>query len=134
MSGPAVGAVGVPHTFTLTAADPSAADQAAGFSFAIDWDGDGVTDQTVTGPSGITVAHAFADDDAYDDPAIYAAYAACHAAEATYASPYAAADAAYDAANATATAYGAYAPELRRLVSVIARSLQTFPVLLTAPG
>jgi hypothetical protein len=43
--------------FTLTDSDPSAVDQAAGFTFTISW-GDGST-QTVTGLSGLTVNHAF---------------------------------------------------------------------------
>ncbi|WP_145234608.1 putative Ig domain-containing protein [Urbifossiella limnaea] len=60
VTGPATATLGQPVTFTLTAADPSPADQAAGFTFEIDWDGDGLVDQTVTGPSGTLVAHTFA--------------------------------------------------------------------------
>ncbi|HEV3447989.1 MAG TPA: LamG-like jellyroll fold domain-containing protein [Gemmataceae bacterium] len=45
--------------FTLTAADLSSVDLAAGFTYELDWDGDGITDQTVTGPSGTAVNHAF---------------------------------------------------------------------------
>jgi Ca2+-binding RTX toxin-like protein len=44
---------------TLTATDPSPADQAAGFTFDIDWDGDDVVDQTVFGPSGTQVTHQY---------------------------------------------------------------------------
>ena len=58
--GPAVTVPGLPTTITLNATDPSTADQAAGFTFAIDWDGNGTVDQTVTGPSGTTVTHTFA--------------------------------------------------------------------------
>lgn len=47
------------NTYTLTASDPSSVDQAATFTFKIDWNGDGVNDQTVTGLSGMTVAHVF---------------------------------------------------------------------------
>lgn len=47
------------NTYTLTASDPSSVDQAATFTFKIDWNGDGVNDQTVTGLSGMTVAHIF---------------------------------------------------------------------------
>src|SRR5262249_35005365 len=59
VSGPASGLRGQALAFTLTAADPSAADQAAGFTFRIDW-GDGSPVQTVTGPSGTPVTHAYA--------------------------------------------------------------------------
>src|SRR5262249_1525052 len=47
------------RTFTLLAIDPSPVDQAANFTFRVDWDGDGVVDQTVVGPSGMAVDHAF---------------------------------------------------------------------------
>ena len=46
-------------TFTLSATDPSSVDQAAKFTFHIDWDGDGVVDQNVTAVSGTQVTHAF---------------------------------------------------------------------------
>ena len=59
MNGPASGVRGQVRTFTLSATDPSPIDQAAGFTFSIDW-GDGTT-QEVTGPSGVTVEHTFAD-------------------------------------------------------------------------
>lgn len=52
--------VGMNQQFVLTASDPSAADQAAGFTFRIDWNGDGTVDQTVVGQSGLAVAHLFA--------------------------------------------------------------------------
>src|SRR5262249_39315929 len=57
VSGPADGVRGQARTFTLTASDPSAVDQAAGFTFAIARGGG--TSQTVTGPSGTTVSHVF---------------------------------------------------------------------------
>jgi hypothetical protein len=53
-------------TFTLTASDPSAADQAAGFTFAIDWNGDGTFDQTVVGASGTQVQHLYSDAASYN--------------------------------------------------------------------
>src|SRR5262249_31342800 len=53
VSGPADGVRGQVRTFTLTATDPSAVDQAAGFTFSVTW-GDG-TSQVVGGPSGTTV-------------------------------------------------------------------------------
>lgn len=43
--------------YTLAAIDPAAADQLAGFTFSIDWDGNGVFDQTT---ASTTVAHSFA--------------------------------------------------------------------------
>ena len=46
-------------TYTLTATDPSPVDQAANFTFEIDWDGNGSVDETVVGPSGTTVQHTF---------------------------------------------------------------------------
>ncbi|MBX3415675.1 MAG: putative Ig domain-containing protein [Pirellulales bacterium] len=60
LSGPTTGVPGESLLFTLLATDPSSADQAAGFTFHIDWDGDGTIDQTVSGPSGMTVSHTFA--------------------------------------------------------------------------
>ncbi len=59
VSGPASAVRGQTLTFTLTASDPSAADQAAGFTYNIDWNADGVVDQVVSGPSGTTVQHTF---------------------------------------------------------------------------
>ena len=46
-------------SFTLGADDVSSADQNAGFTYNIDWDGDGNVDETVSGPDGTTVDHAF---------------------------------------------------------------------------
>src|SRR5262249_25026567 len=54
---PIDGVRGQARTFTLTATDPSSVDQAAGFTFVINW-GDGMT-QTVPGPSGTQVSHAY---------------------------------------------------------------------------
>src|SRR5262249_13811698 len=49
ITGPSAGAVGQTLTFTLAAAgDPPG----TVFTFQIDWNGDGVVDQTVTGPRG----------------------------------------------------------------------------------
>jgi hypothetical protein len=61
--GPTDGDRGQARTFTLTATDPSPVDQAAGFTFAINW-GDGST-QTVTGPSGTAVSHVYTASGAY---------------------------------------------------------------------
>jgi uncharacterized delta-60 repeat protein len=59
VTGPSLAVPGQPLTFTLTATDPSLADQAAGFTYAIDWKGNGTDVQTVTGLSGIQVQHTF---------------------------------------------------------------------------
>ncbi len=60
VTGSASGNVGQTLSFTLSATD-APADQAAGFTFAIDWDEDDVIDETVTGPSGMVVTRSFAE-------------------------------------------------------------------------
>src|SRR5262245_43942197 len=62
LSGPSVGVRGQTLSFTLGATDPSTVDTTAGFTFNIDWNGDGTVDQTVTGPSGTVVTHTFTDE------------------------------------------------------------------------
>lgn len=52
--------------FVLNAIDVSAEDQAAGFTFSIDWDGDGNADELINGPSGTTVEHVFADSGTFN--------------------------------------------------------------------
>jgi ELWxxDGT repeat protein len=67
VSGPTDGFQGVrgqTRTFTLTATDPSAADTAAGFTFAVTW-GDGSPTETVVGPSGVTASHVYAAEGNY---------------------------------------------------------------------
>jgi Ca2+-binding RTX toxin-like protein len=59
VAGPTVAVPYQPRTFALIANDVSPDDQASDFTFHIDWDGDGVTDQTVAGPSGMEVQHEF---------------------------------------------------------------------------
>jgi hypothetical protein len=55
-SGPSYGYISQPLTFTLGAiGDPAGTI----FTYKIDWNNDGVVDQTVTGPSGTKVTHAF---------------------------------------------------------------------------
>ncbi|MBX3411710.1 MAG: hypothetical protein KF708_03240 [Pirellulales bacterium] len=49
------------QTFTLVATDSAPEDQAADFTFEIDWDGDGTYDETIVGPSGIQVTRTFTD-------------------------------------------------------------------------
>jgi ELWxxDGT repeat protein len=58
------GVRGQTRVFTLSATDPSAADTAAGFTFAVTW-GDGSPTQTVVGLSGITASHAYAAEGNY---------------------------------------------------------------------
>lgn len=60
LSGPDTARPGQVLSFTLRATDPSPVDQAAGFDFAINWNGDGVTYQTLHGIDGTTVTHTFA--------------------------------------------------------------------------
>ena len=62
--GPSSSLVGESVSFAFTATDPSRVDQATGFTYAIDWNGDGTVDKTVSGPSPLTVEHAF------DDPGL----------------------------------------------------------------
>lgn len=59
ISGPASGLLGGSIDFTLGADDVSTADQATGFDYDIDWDGDGNVDQTVSGADGLSVSHTF---------------------------------------------------------------------------
>ncbi len=49
-----------PFTMKVGAVDPSAADAAATFTYQIDWTGDGVVDQTLTGLADPPVTHSFA--------------------------------------------------------------------------
>jgi Ca2+-binding RTX toxin-like protein len=63
VAGPADGVRGQTRMFTLTATDPSAVDQAAGFTFTVDW-GDG-SSATATGPSGMTLGHVYTDTGTY---------------------------------------------------------------------
>ncbi len=63
--GPTSGVPFQPLTFTFNATDPSSVDQAAGFIFDIDWDGDDIVDQTVVGLSGIQVTHTYTSFNAF---------------------------------------------------------------------
>ena len=56
--GPADGVPGQPRNFTLSADDPSSVDQAAGFTFQINW-GDKSKQPAVTGLSGTTLDHVY---------------------------------------------------------------------------
>lgn len=63
ITGQAVGGVGRAVPFTLTATDPSALDQAAGFTYNVDWNGDGTVDETIPATAGngagLVVNHTF---------------------------------------------------------------------------
>jgi hypothetical protein len=64
-SGPATGVRGQPRLFTFTASDPSPVDQAASFTFVINW-GDGSAQQTITGASAsLQVSHVFVSTGSY---------------------------------------------------------------------
>jgi len=56
--GPSTGVPGQPREFTPTVID-SPGDQAAGFTFDVDWDGDGTFDETIGGLSGAPLVHEF---------------------------------------------------------------------------
>jgi Ca2+-binding RTX toxin-like protein len=59
ISGASPVTAGTTYTLTLTASDPSPVDNAGNFTFNIDWNGDGTTDQTVVGPRVTTVTRVF---------------------------------------------------------------------------
>ena len=61
ITGPASGTKGTALTFTLGATDPSTGDQTAGFTWMIDWDGDGtfLPADNVTGTSTKTATHTY---------------------------------------------------------------------------
>jgi pimeloyl-ACP methyl ester carboxylesterase/Ca2+-binding RTX toxin-like protein len=63
MTGPVAGVRGQPQQFALLATDPSSPDQAAGFTYAINW-GDGSSD-TASGLSGLAVEHVFKNNGVY---------------------------------------------------------------------
>jgi hypothetical protein len=62
VSGPSYAARNQTLTFTLGANGMPAGTV---FTYAIDWNGDGVVDQTVSGPSGATVQHTYSDSGGY---------------------------------------------------------------------
>lgn len=51
---------GVLQNYLLTALDPGAFDAAANFDFAVDWNGDGAFEETLSGPTGTPISHTFA--------------------------------------------------------------------------
>ena len=62
VDGPAVVQAGQAAAFTLSAATTSTFDSNETFSYQLDWDGDGTTDQTVAGSGATPVEHTFAQD------------------------------------------------------------------------
>ena len=60
ISGPVGAKAGVSQTFTFTATDPAPEDQAASFTYQIDWNNDGTFDQTVGDDDSVDVNHTFA--------------------------------------------------------------------------
>ena len=69
VTGPALAVRGQPVAFTLTATDPSAEDQAAGFTYLVDLN-DGTVPQTVAASAnngaGVLLDHVFAQDGTYN--------------------------------------------------------------------
>ena len=60
VDGPVEGHVDSPVTVVVSASDPSLTDMQSDFTYRIDWDGDALVDQIVTGPAaGVDVAHTF---------------------------------------------------------------------------
>ena len=59
ITGPDELAVGQPGTFRLEAVDAGGTALPGNYTFQLDYDGDGQVDDTVVGPSGTTISHAF---------------------------------------------------------------------------
>jgi hypothetical protein len=59
IAGPSSATVGKSGSWTFSATDPSAADQAGAFTYAIDWNGDGTVDETVNAGNSTSVSHTF---------------------------------------------------------------------------
>ena len=56
ITGPSAGALNQTLTYTLQASgDPAG----TVFTFSVDWNGDGIVDQNITGPSGTQVTHSY---------------------------------------------------------------------------
>lgn len=64
VSGPDGVAVGASGALTVSVADPGSA--AEEYAYAVDWDGDGTTDQTVTGAASRSIVHTFAELGTFD--------------------------------------------------------------------
>jgi len=59
ITGPTDGVRGQPRTFTLSASDPSPVDQAAGFTFNIDWGDGSTTTGSATSQGSFTAGHTY---------------------------------------------------------------------------
>jgi RHS repeat-associated protein len=66
VAGPTDAVRGQSRRFTLLAQDDSPVDQGAGFTFDIDWNGDGTIDQSIAGPSGLELEHVFSEAGNYE--------------------------------------------------------------------
>jgi Ca2+-binding RTX toxin-like protein len=66
LTGPALAVRSQTLSFTLLSSDPSSVDTAAGFTFNVDWNGDGTVDQTVSGTSGTVVTHSFSTEGTFN--------------------------------------------------------------------
>lgn len=66
ISGPNNGVTAQNRKFTLSASDLGTADTEAGFTYEIDWDGDGVADEVAPGGESIDILHAFTGAGTYD--------------------------------------------------------------------
>lgn len=64
VTGPSLGARNQALTFILSATAAGLPADTV-FSYAIDWNGDGTVDQTVSGPTGTTITHSYATDGSY---------------------------------------------------------------------
>src|SRR5262249_44737735 len=59
ITGPGSATAGQSQTWTFTSTDPSPNDQAASFTYRIDWDGDGTVDQASTAGNSVSIAHTY---------------------------------------------------------------------------
>ena len=66
LSGPTSAVRGQPRQFDFSATDSSTEDQAAGFTYSIDWDGNGIVDETYSATSELQVEHVFSTLGSYD--------------------------------------------------------------------
>lgn len=104
LSGPADGIRGQLRAFSFSATDISPVDQAASFTYTIDWNGDGIWDQTTTGGSSLQVDHIFPDSGSFNVSVTATDKNGSPSATATQAVAIAAVGLQADSANPTRTA------------------------------